>query len=561
MTYAAFGSPRGFVSCCKTYPRRAVTAEAAGSSPVGPSFKKYVGCICKIAPPANLLVNLNSRVEKRVEKMKDDAATECLTRRNFLLAGAAALATTSFGKTITAMAGVVPTVSPMMTTLSSYMSEAAHRRLPDEVAEKTKQMILDAFAAMISGSELPPGRFAIEFARAYQGDRSATVVGSNVLSGPIEAALANGMLSHSDETDDTHPPSQSHPGCSVVPAALAAGERFAIEGARFMRAVALGYDIGPRFTATLGKLQYMVASHRSTHSLSGTFGSAAAAGCAAGLNAQQMRWLLSYAAQQASGLASWQRDTQHVEKAFDYGGMPARDGVTAALLVQAGASAVDDVLSGADNFFQAFVPINDQTMLIDKLGERYEIMRTDVKKWTVGAPIQAPLDALDNLIRQHRFEPEQVRQVSVHLAADEATIVNNREIPDICLQHLMAVMLVDKTVSFKSAHDRPRMADPAILKQREKVQLVRDDELERLMPKRVAVVEVTLTDGKILRGRVEAVRGTAANPMTRQDVIAKARDLIEPVSGAEKCQALIARVFALENVKNVLELRPLLQRA
>src|SRR6185436_1066173 len=91
---------------------------------------------------------------------------------------------------------------------------------------------------------LPPGRFAIQFARLYRGDKVATVAGSNVVCGPIEAALANGMLAHSDETDDTHPPSQSHPGCSIVPAALAAGEKFGADGTRFVRAVALGYDVG-----------------------------------------------------------------------------------------------------------------------------------------------------------------------------------------------------------------------------------------------------------------------------------------------------------------------------
>src|SRR6266852_872869 len=341
-----------------------------------------------------------------------------------------------------------------MTTLSAYMSEAAGRKLPDAVVEKTKHLILDTLAAMISGSELPPGRFAIQFVRAYKGEKIATVAGSNLVCGPIEAALANGMLAHSDETDDTHPPSQSHPGCSAIPAALAVGEKFGIDGTRFLRSVTLAYDIGPRVTATLGKLQYMVATHRSTHSLSGTFGSAAAAGCAAGLNQQQMRWLLSYTAQQGSGLASWQRDTDHIEKAFDFGGMPARNGVTAALLVQAGGTAVDDILSGADNFLQAFGPKNDAAMLTEKLGERYEVTRTQIKKWTVGAPIQAPLDALETLLKRNRFEPEQVRQVTVRVAADEATIVDNREIPDICLQHLIAVMLVDKTVSFKSAHEK-----------------------------------------------------------------------------------------------------------
>jgi 2-methylcitrate dehydratase PrpD len=453
-----------------------------------------------------------------------------------------------------------PPISQLMTTVSTYMSEAGARALPEAVVEKTKHMILDTLAAAISGAQLPPGKFAIQFARAYGGEKISTVAASTVVCGPIEAALANGMLAHSDETDDTHPPSQSHPGCSVVPSALAVGEKNGIDGVRFMRAVALGYDIGPRVTATLGKIQYMAESHRSTHAISGTFGSAAAAGCAASLNARQMRWLLSYTAQLASGIASWQRDTEHVEKAFDFGGMPAKNGVTAALLVEAGGSGVDDILSGVDNFFQAFVPKNDPAMLVDKLGERYEITRTNVKKWTVGAPIQAPLDALENLLKKHGFEPDSVKQVVVRVATNEAKIVNNREIPDICLQHLCAVMLVDKTVTFKSAHDTPRMKDPAILRQRAKVQLVPDEALERFLPRRAAIVEVTLMDGRTVTERVDDVRGTSENPMGRDEIIAKARDLITPVLGAAGFQKLSDRIFDLEHLKNVRELRPLLQR-
>jgi len=454
-----------------------------------------------------------------------------------------------------------PVISPIMTRLSTYMSEAAARGLPDGVVEKTKHMIVDTLAAMISGSELPPGRFAINFARAYKGDRIATVVGSNILCGPMEAALANGMLAHSDETDDTHPPSMSHPGCSTIPAALAAGERFNIGGRQFLRAVALGYDIGTRVTATLGRLEYMSDTHRSTHAICGTFAAAAAAGCAANLNTRQMRWLLSYTAQQASGTAAWQRDTDHIEKAFDFAGMPARNGVTSALLVQAGGTGVEDIFSGADNFFDAFQPKNDPAMVIDKLGERYEITRTNIKKWTVGSPIQAPLDALESLMKKNRFQADQVKQIIVRVATNEAKVVDNREIPDICMQHMLAVMLIDTTASFKSAHDLARMKDPEILRQRAKVQLVGDQELERLMPRRVGMVEVTLNNGMRFSERVDNVRGTAENPMPREEVIAKARDLITPVLGAATFHKLIDKVFDIENAKSVLELRPLLQKS
>ena len=105
---------------------------------------------------------------------------------------------------------------------------------------------------------------------------------------------------------------------------------------RFLRAVTLGYDVGPRIGVALGGEEYRFRSHRDSHSISGTFGSAAAAACVAGLNAQQMRWVLDYASQQASGIAAWQRDPDHIEKGFVFAGGAARDGVTSALLVQAG---------------------------------------------------------------------------------------------------------------------------------------------------------------------------------------------------------------------------------
>src|SRR5215831_14645793 len=97
-----------------------------------------------------------------------------------------------------------PAISPLMQKLSGYMSQAATRSLPEEVVEKAKHHILDTFAAMISGSELPPGRAALQFAQAYGGTQVATLVSSKIVCGPIEAAFANGVLAHSDETDDSH---------------------------------------------------------------------------------------------------------------------------------------------------------------------------------------------------------------------------------------------------------------------------------------------------------------------------------------------------------------------
>jgi 2-methylcitrate dehydratase PrpD len=443
--------------------------------------------------------------------------------------------------------------------MAAYMAAAAGRALPADVLEKTRHHVLDTFAAMVSGSTLPPGKVALAFARARTGEKTATVAASSLLCGPIEAAMVNGMLAHSDETDDSHAPSHSHPGCSVVPAALAAGEVFGVTGMHMLRAVALGYDIGTRVTSTLGGLPFQIETHHSTHSIASDFGAAAAAACAAALSAAQMRWVVDYAAQQASGIAAWQRDTEHIEKSLVFGGFPARNGVSAALLIQAGGTGVEDILSGADNFLLTLAPKADPQLLVEKLGERYAVADTNIKKWTVGSPIQAPLDAVENIRKRRPFEPDQVQRVVVRVATSEARTVNAREMPDISLQHMIAVMIVDKTASFEAAHDKPRMQDPRIMRQREKVQLAPDEALERLYPRREAIVEMTFTDGTRETERVSAVRGTSDNPMTREEVVAKARDLLTPTLGAAKAGRLIDAVLTLDTAADVRALRPLLQ--
>jgi len=310
----------------------------------------------------------------------------------------------------------------------------------------------------------------------------------------------------------------------------------------------------------MGGAAFSYESSLSTHSIAGTFGASAAAACAAGLDARQMRWALDYTAQQSSGIVAWRRDTDHIEKAFVFGGMPARNGVTAALLVKSGWNGVDDIFSGPDNFFAAYAPKAQPEKLIEKLGERYEITQTDIKKWSVGSPIQGPLDAIEAIREKKPFEADQVKKVTVRLAPSVATVVDNRDIPDICLQHLVAVMLIDKTVSFHAAHDKPRMQDAAVQKQRAKVNLVRDEELAKLLPLRETVVEIEFNDGKRLSERVSAVRGTPRNPMGRDEVIDKARDLITPVLGRESSTRLIETVFEIEKLTEVRSLRRLLQR-
>jgi 2-methylcitrate dehydratase PrpD len=445
-----------------------------------------------------------------------------------------------------------------MQRLSRYIADAPRQRLPKNVAEKTKHHVLDTIAAMVSGARLLPGRKGIAYVKTLGGAKEACVVGTGIVTSAAHAALANGMSAHADETDDSHAPSLTHPGCGIVPAAIAVAEREGASGEALLRAVALGYDVCARLTMSLNAYEFREDGH-STHSFGPMFGAAAAAGLLLNLNEHQSRYLLSYTAQQASGISCWMRDEEHIEKAFDFGGMPARNGVYAATMVASGFSGVEDVFSGERSFYVAYGRDPKPDMLVQGLGERYEILRTNIKRWSVGSPIQAPLDSLKELIRAEAVKADDVEKVVIRVAHQGANTTDNRNMPDICMQHMCAVMLLDGTVTFKSSHDEKRMKHPKVLELRKKIELRGDDELTRAMPSRQGIVEIALRGGRTLRHHTTAVRGTAENPMTRDEVDAKSYDLIAPVSGKLRARKLCDAVWKLEGLGNVRSLRSLLQ--
>ena len=445
-----------------------------------------------------------------------------------------------------------------MQQLSVYIASALRKPLPAVVAEITRHHVLDTLAAMVSGSRLLPGRTAISYVKTLGGAKEACVIGTRCVTTAINAALANGMLAHADETDDSHAPSLCHPGCAIVPAALAMAEREQLNGAALLRAVALGYDVGCRVNLSLNAYEFREDGH-STHSFGPMFGAAAAAGALAGLNAGQMRHLLSYTAQQASGVSCWMRDEEHIEKAFDFGGMPARNGVAAATMVAHGFTGVDDAFSGERNFFVAYGRAPNPAELTRELGTTYEITNTNIKRWSVGSPIQAPLDSLLDLIREHHIKADDVEKLVVRVGHQGANTVNNRNMPDICMQHMCAVMLLDGTATFKSSHDVRRMQNRKVLDLRSRIELYGDDALTKVMPSRQGIVEIRLRDGRELRHHTKAVRGTSDNPMTRAEVDAKSYDLLAPVLGTARARRLCDAIWGIEKMKDVRKLRPLLQ--
>jgi 2-methylcitrate dehydratase PrpD len=437
--------------------------------------------------------------------------------------------------------------------VSSYISTSGEADLPAEVIRKAKHHILDSLAASVSGSTLKPGRLAMKYAEAQAGTREAQVAGSPIVTSAVNAALVNGMMAHADETDDADPICMLHPGCAIVPAAFAMAEKVGADGLCFLKAVVLGYDIGGRINYSIGT-ENMRRLHRSETSIGCGFGAAAAASSVARLNKEQTKYVLSYTAQQTSGLFYWYRDYEHIEKAFVFGGMPARNGVTAATFVQTGFTGVSDPFSGEHNFFDAFSPDPKPELMLKGLGNQFQIMLTTIKHYPVGLPVQAPLDALMILMEKNGLTAKDVHSVTAFLPSNVAHIVDNRTMPDVNLQYILAVTLLDGDLTFGAAHSYERMNDPAVVDVKNRVTLVADAELGAAEIPRQGIVEVITKDGAKLREHVISARGSAGNPMTTEEVAEKCRKLLMPVLGTNGSQELIDGIWNLEKVKNVREL-------
>jgi 2-methylcitrate dehydratase PrpD len=364
------------------------------------------------------------------------------------------------------------------------------------------------------------------------------------------------MFGHADETDDTHPPTRSHPDTSVVPAVLALSEWRQLTGEHLLRAMVLGWDLCARTLLALDATRY-ARSGRHAGAMGQLMGATAASCALLKLDTRKIRYALSYAAEHVGGIATMFRDTEHIEKAYAMGGMPAHDGLSAALMASHGFTGVEDVFSGEPNFFTVFMQGSNPDEMVRDLGRKYEIMRGGIKRWTVGGPVQGPLHVLYDLICEHRLKANDIEKLVARVPEAELKVVDNRDMVDISLQHLLAVMAVDGGMTFKAAHDYQRVHDPKVRAMRNRIQAIADPGIPAPVRGWRCVMEITLRDGRTLTHQTMAAKGSPDNPLDRNEVAEKARDLMGPVLGKARSEKLIAALFDIARIKDVRVLRKL----
>jgi 2-methylcitrate dehydratase PrpD len=432
-------------------------------------------------------------------------------------------------------------------------------RLPQAIVDRAKIHILDTLGAIVSGSLLKPGKLAIDFARGQGGMPEASVVATDIKTSAVNAALANGVMAHADETDDTHFPTVTHPGSIVVPTALAIAEKERRSGKEFITAVVLGYDVLCRISKTLDR-KWMQERCIHAGSISAGFGAAAAAARLLKLPAQKVRYALAFAGTQACGLTTWRDDPEHIDKALCHSGIPARNGVSAALWARGGMTATEQIFEGPNNLLNAFAETSHPEEIVRDLGSRYEITDAGIKVYPAGQPMQATLTGYFRLVKEHALQRQDISKIIVRLPESQSQTINDRHMPDINCQYLLAVAMIDGKVDFQNSHDFERMHEPQVLELKKRVEIVADIELTKVHPAvRSAIVEIVTFDGRHLKTLVDRVPGAPYNPLSAAEAEAKSHSLIGPVLGEARAHSVIQATRRLETLTDVNELAELLR--
>ncbi|WP_167045072.1 MmgE/PrpD family protein [Salinibacterium sp. ZJ454] len=407
------------------------------------------------------------------------------------------------------------------------MTSTAEMTLSAPTLDRALAHTLDTVAAIVSGATLEPGRLATAITASRRDPGDVTVVGDGSRTSARNAAFANGVAAHADETDDSHEFSKTHPGAAVVPTALAMGQAVGASGLDVLKAVRIGYDMCTTFSSAVWARSVHMRP-RSELLIGAQFGALGAAIALSGADEQQARYALAYGVQRASGTIAWLRDLAHVQKGVDFGGFPGQSAIEIAELVTNGFTGVRDILDGEPNIFEVLGENSDPS-LFDQLGVVDSLSASSIKKYSVGYPAQAPVDAMIELTRAHEFDVADVIAVRCIMPQQNIYVIGDRTMPNIDLRYLLTVALVDRGLGFRASHDHERFHDPAVRALRDRVTLLPDNNPETRPAHLVgypARIEIELESGEVLRGSAGVVRGRFENPMPYEEVEQKCAALL-----------------------------------
>ncbi|MDX6470723.1 MAG: hypothetical protein QOF75_2526 [Gaiellaceae bacterium] len=456
-------------------------------------------------------------------------------------------------------------IEPATRTLARFAAELEFDAVPHEVVEAAKTLVLDCLGCTLYAAGLPWSRIVQDYVGAEGAAEIAGVWGTDRATSPALAALANGTAGHGFEIDDVDHRSGLHVSSVTVPVVLALAEaEGGVRGTEFLAAVLAGVEIGVRVGIAISPGHFLRGYH--PQGTIGPIAAAAAGSRALRLDGARTAHAFGVAASMAGGLMGAQQGG--MIKRF-HAGLAGQGGVVAARLAQRGFTGTDDVF---DIDFGGFcstlegVPGATERLvaLMPGVGSEWMTPSVGYKLHASCAANHSTLDVVQDLRAEHDLTPDDVASVKVTTSHHTYVHCGWPYVPgdvvnaQMSLRYGVAAMLATGS-AFVDQFTEERLADPQLLDLSRRVDVEADEAVDRLGSdnRHIVRVEIVKRDGTVLHGGAEHRRGSHFAPVGRDEIVAKFRQLTEPLKGVDG-ESILSAVLSLDESDTV-ELAALLR--
>ncbi len=434
---------------------------------------------------------------------------------------------------------------PVTRILAKFAREHPSRGWSDTVEREAHRTLVNWVGCAIGASRHPTMEAALAAMQELAPAPQAAVLGRSERVDMATAALLNGISSHTFDFDDTHLKTIIHPAGPVASAALALAEHIGSSGREVIDALVLGIDVACR----MGNAVYPEHYDRGWHitGTTGMLGAAAACARLLHLDVERTTMALGIAASQPIGV---REQFGSMTKPFHPGGA-ARAGLTSALMAKHGYTSSPRAIEAPRGLAQTYSTKCDWNEITDALGQRFEISFNSYKPFACGIVIHPAIDGCVQLRNAHALRAQDVAKVELNVHSLVLELTGKRT-PSTGLEakfsvfHACAAGIIEGRAGEAEFEDAfVRRADVIALRDRIGATVdpsIAEDAVD---------VTVTLTDGRTLHMFVPHAIGSIERPMSDDLLDGKFHDLVDPVLGAARANALVALLRDIGNAPDV----------
>lgn len=454
-----------------------------------------------------------------------------------------------------------PTVLHPSAELAKFASALKFEDIPEAVASRCEDLLLDTMASILAGSTARPVKAIAKFAELMgpaNGDSEDYV--NRRLTSPMFAAMVNAAAAHVVEQDDVHNGSVFHPAAVIFPPAIAVAQSIGASGKDLITAAVAGYEVGIRIGEFLGRSHYKIFHTTGT---AGTVAAAVTVGKLLKLDVEQMLNAIGSGGTQAAGLWEFLRDAADSKQLHT--AHAAASGLTAAYLAKEGFTGARRILEGLQGMGAGMSTDADPAKLVDRLGTRWALAETSFKYHASCRHTHPAADALQHVMREHGLKASDIASVVTRVHQGAIDVLGPVTDPQTVHQSKFSMGTVLALIALKNSADLTNfdraLKDAEVAKFRDLVTMELDEEVDTAYPQRwIGKVTVTTRDGRTLEGRVDEPKGDPGNTLSRPEIEDKSMRL-GTYLGAATDQQVKQLIQTIWNIRKKDKLGHLLAKA